>query len=134
MYLLLTVEKVLLFISSAKIRASSSTCSRPSSALCPRCSRAPCFTSSRESRALVYYVPRTLRTFVLYVSRTLRALVQHVFRALCALLGTLVPNVSYVLRFPVLLCASCRTCSFAPHPTLASGVSSLTYSYASHVS
>ena len=89
-------------------------------------------------RAPVPHMPRVIRAPVFDVPRALRALVSHVLRTL----RSFVPHVSYVLLYltRLVLCifscsrASCRTCSFAPHPSLSSGVSSLTYSYASYVS
>ena len=79
--------------------------------------RASCFTCSCALRALVLYMPRTLRSLVPHILCTLRALVIYV---------------SYVLSYLTCLvlssaaCALCHTLSFAPHPLLDSGVSSLT--------
>ena len=95
-------------------------------------------------RAFIISVPRALRALLSRVSCALRVPVSHVSRAL----STLMPYVFSCLTChncsctsPVLYlafsCATCtlyRTCCFAPPPSLASGVSSLTYSYASHVS
>ena len=108
----------------------------------------------RALRALVPYVPRALRAPMPYVPRALRALVPHVPRALRALVPhvprasrALVPYVPRALRALVpymlscltclrcsctshVLCLACSragsnsTCSFAPRPSLASGVSS----------
>ena len=90
--------------------------------------------------ALVPHVPCALCTSVPHVPRAIRALVLDVPLALRApgfqvpgaftcsrvlrVLGTLVPHVS---------CALCRTFFFGHRPSLASVVSSLTYSYESHV-
>ena len=109
----------------------------------------------RALRALVTHAPRDLRAVVPYVLSSLMCLVpyvpslSHVSRALRApVLLCLVPYVSscltclvpYVLSrltclVPyVLSCraarASCRTYYFTLNPSIAAGVSSLTYSYA----
>ena len=86
----------------------------------------------RAQRAIVPHVPRALRApvpraihaLLLEVLRDLRAFVSYVPRALRAL----VPHGSFSRDAR----ASCRACSFVPHPSLASGISGLTY--ASHVS
>ena len=113
----------------------------------------------RVTRACLSYMPHTLRVlltwlvpYVLlwltcllpYVSSCLTCLVPHLLSCLTCygpyLLSCLTClTYSWTLRVLCLVfsppaCASYRTCSFAPHPSLASGVSSLTYSYASHVS
>ena len=111
------------------------------------------------TRAIVPYVPHALRAFVSHVPRALRALVSRALRAsvpqvplLIRLLVLDVPHALSVLVPYVLSCftcivysctsrvlrlafsyaarASCRTRSFAPHLSLASDVSSLTYLYA----
>ena len=110
-------------------------------------------------RAFVSHVPRVLRALVPYMPRALRALVSRALRAsvpqvplLIRLLVLDVPHALSVLVPYVLSCftcivysctsrvlrlafscaarASCRTRSFAPHLSLASDVSSLTYLYA----
>ena len=94
-------------------------------------------------RAIMINVPRALRALLPHVSCALRVPVSHVSRAL----RTLMPYVfscltchNYSCTSPVLYlafsCATCtlyRTCYLTPQPSLDSGVSSLTYSYASHV-
>ena len=68
-------------------------------------------------------VPRAIHALLLEVLRDLRAFVSYVPRAVRALF--LHGSFSRDAR------ASCRACSFVPHPSLASGISGLTY--ASHV-
>ena len=64
-------------------------------------------------RTILALVPRALRALVPYVSRVLRALVHQVPHVPCVILlfTCLVPCVF-----------SCCSCSFASHPSLASGV------------
>ena len=109
--------------------------------------RASFLTCSRALRALVPYVSHALRAFVPHVSRVLRALVPHVpcaLRASCFM--CFVPYVFSCLTWLTCCCTSrvlClaysraarvsnSTCSCAPRPSVASGVSCLTCSYASH--
>ena len=108
------------------------TCLLPYVLLCPtfsRASRARCTSCATSSRASYLTCSRALCAFCLtclvsYVPRAKRALVSYV---------------SYVLLY--LTCLECSwaarglnpTCSFAPRLSLASGASSLTCSYASHV-
>ena len=65
--------------------------------------------------------------------RALLVLVPYVLSCLTCLTYSCI---SHVLCFVLsrVAWASCLTCFFAPHPSLASGISSLTYSYTSHVS
>ena len=108
------------------------TCLLPYVLLCPtfsRASRARCTSCATSSRASCLTCSRAFCAFCLtclvsYVPRAKRALVSYV---------------SYVLLY--LTCLECSwaarglnpTCSFAPRLSLASGASSLTCSYASHV-
>ena len=87
---------------------------------------------SRALHALLPHVPRTMHTFVLDLPRALSALVLYVFSCLTCLTD---PSTSRALR---LVCfraayASYPTCSWAPRPSLASGISNLTCFYESHV-
>ena len=105
-----------------------------------------CALRDRAPRAVVPHVPHALRAPVFYVPRALRAS----YPTCCGILRALCPTcscalrvlVSYVfLRTSRLLClvcsraarAWCPTCTCAPRLSHASGFSSLTCSYASHV-
>ena len=109
--------------------------------------------------ALVPYVPRTIRALVVNVLCAQRAVMPQVLRVL----GARVPYLPRALRNSCLTCfvpyvlscitylayfcnshvlcfafspalrASCCTCSFAPYLSLALGVATLTYSYASNI-
>ena len=120
-------------------------------ALVPQMSCALCVLVLHVPGALrvsMLYEPRTLRTLVSHVSFVIHALVLDLPRAFTCLLPSvlscltcshplraLVAQASYVLfcltyLVPcVLLSCLCPTCSCAPHPSLASGVSSLTGSW-----
>ena len=100
------------------------------------------FAKLLSTRAFVLYVLSCLtcfipyvllrpRCFVPYVLSSLECLVPYVSSPLCILL-TQMPHESHSLHF---LCTSysCHTCSLAPYHSLASGVSSLTYTYPSHI-
>ena len=108
----------------------------------------------RATHALVPYVPHPLRALVPHVPHALGALVPYVLSWVTCVesdvLSFLTCFVHYVLLCLTYLTHSCTTRAlyfvfsrvarvshlkrfFGPHPSLASVVSSLTYSYASHV-
>ena len=90
----------------------------------PRAQRASHLTCPRTSRALVPYVPRALSAFCL------TCLVPNVLSCLTCLTCSCI---SGVLCLACSRAASNSMCSFAPRPSLASGVLSVTCSYVSHV-
>ena len=95
----------------------------------------PCVLSC--STCFVLYVLSCLTCLIPYVLLRPRCFVPYAASCLtwssplCILL-TQMPHESHSLHF---LCTSysCHTCSLAPYHSLASGVSSLTYTYPSHI-
>ena len=90
-----------------------------------------CSTCSRASRASYLTCFCALGVLCPMCSRPSSASCLTWSSPLCILL-TQMPHESHSLHF---LCTSysCHTCSLAPYHSLASGVSSLTYTYPSHI-
>ena len=117
--------------------ASCPTCSRTSHVSCSTCSHAPhasCLTCSRASgvsypTCLVAYVPPACLTYLLpHMPGSLRASCHTCYRVSRILRALACLACSWAARF------SNSMCSFLLlGPSLASGVSSLTRAYASHV-
>ena len=88
---------------------------------------------SRALRASVPQVPLLIRPLALDVSHALSVLVPYVLSCFTCLVYSCTSRV-LCLAFSCAARASYRTCSFAPHLSLASDVLSLTYLYACYVS